>query len=360
MEDRRLMPSDSSLRTEDEHKGPPSKMEKDDMRKQRMRQGAIICPPLAFVLCCIARLLCWRGFYKLGVKHGKEAPLDLPKGIVLSPDELCVQFAGQAAKGAHSSPSSAKADGKELAGEWAGFRECEVVISEEQKGSVYVFDANSTQETYVVVEVRGCTSGPPLLPTRLPSGGLQWDAPDDRFMHLATYLAIAMRRLTGEDWSQKILPHMSGNYLVRYQAVVREEHWRLLWDFLMKPFNEQRSEYRRIHETHRAPDLFFGTKAKTCAPERKPDAGQRGGEQDASTTASDGGKREDDGSGSEAASGGGLPLSGPAEWLEFWATAEIPQQRTFVEFASHLSQTGLPPRSKSEPDLTRLVEESGA
>ena len=55
---------------------------------------------------------------------------------------------------------------------------------------------------------------------------------------------------------------MSGNYLVRYQAVVREEHWRLLWDFLMKPFNEQRSEYRRIHETHRAPDLFFGTKAR--------------------------------------------------------------------------------------------------
>ena len=88
--------------------------------------------------------------------------MDLPKGIVLSPDELCVQFAGQAAKGAHPSSSSAKAaapDGKELAGEWAGFRECEVVISEEQKGSVYVFDANSTQETYVVVEVRGCTSG---------------------------------------------------------------------------------------------------------------------------------------------------------------------------------------------------------
>ena len=40
MEDRRLMPSDGSLRTEDEQKGPPSKKEKDDMRKQRMKQGA--------------------------------------------------------------------------------------------------------------------------------------------------------------------------------------------------------------------------------------------------------------------------------------------------------------------------------
>jgi hypothetical protein len=113
----------------------------------------------------------------------------------------------------------------------------------------------------------------------------------------------------------------------------------------MKPFNEQRSEYRRKLDTHRAPDMFFGAKARTCQPEKVPDA-VPGGEQDASTAASDG-KQDDETS-------DGIPLPGAAEWLEFWQDTEIPTQRTFIEFASHLGQTGMP-RSSSAPDLTRSL-----
>jgi hypothetical protein len=181
---------------------------------------------------------------------------------------------------------------------------------------------------------------------------LRWVPPDDRYMQLSTYLALAMKRLTGKDWSQRILPHMSGNYLVRYQAAVREEHWRELWDVLMKPFNEQRSEYRRQHATHRAPDMFFGAKARICQPEKAPDATPDACEQDASTAASEG-KQEDEAS-------DGIPLPGAAEWLEFWQQTEIPSQRTFIEFASHLSETGMPRRSASQPDLSRLVDSKAA
>jgi hypothetical protein len=185
-------------------------------------------------------------------------------------------------------------------------------------------------------------------------------------MHISTYLAITLRRLSGEDWSQRIFPHLSGNYLVRYQACVREEHWRELWDLLLKPFNAQRSEYRRIHNTHRAPDIFFGVKAKTCQPEAMPIPDVGKSEKDMSTDASEG-KREDD---TTIASDGkpddssdskrddssdGIPLPGAPEWLEFWNHTEIPTQRTFIEFASNLSQT-LPRRSTSEPDLSRLVD----
>jgi hypothetical protein len=316
----------------------------DERRKRHMRNGAIGAPPAVFALVCVARLVCWRGIYKMGVKHGKEAPLDLPKGIVLSPQDLALQLQGSPpAKGA----GAQKVEGKELTGEWSGFTECEVCIADEQKGSVYVFDANSAGETYVVVEVRGCTSGPPLLPTRMGDASLRWVAPDDRYMHLSTYLALAMKRLTGKDWSQRILPHMSGNYLVRYQAAVREEHWRELWDVLMKPFNEQRSEYRRKNDTHRAPDMFFGVKARTCQPEKTPDA-----EPDVSTVASDG-KESDEAS-------DGIPLPRAAEWLEYWQQTAIPTQRTFIEFASHISETGMPRRSPSAPDLSRLADDKEA
>lgn len=335
----------------------------DEKRDRRMKQGLYFCPPV-FALVCIARLICWRGLYKAGYERGKQAPLDLPKGIVITPEDLVLQLKGQAAK---EEPSSGpKGETKELTGEWSGFREFEVVISHEEKRAAYVFDANNAQDTYVVLEVRGCTSGPPLMPTRLADGGLQWDSPADRFMHLSTYLAIAMKRLTGEDWSPRIFPHVSGNYLVRYQAVVREEHWRELWDHLLKPFAEQRSEYRRVHHTHRAPDLFFGVKAKACQPEGTPEESAGLGlapEREATPVASDGKRSERDDTTTasderrsdthDATSSDGIPLPGAAEWLEFWQHTEIPQQRTFIEFASHL-QTSLPRRSNSQPDLSRL------
>ena len=48
----------------------------------------------------------------------------------------------------------------------------EVVVDGEQKGIVYCFDSPETddEETLIVIQVRHCKCGPPLLPTYTPDG----------------------------------------------------------------------------------------------------------------------------------------------------------------------------------------------
>jgi hypothetical protein len=71
-----------------------------------------------------------------------------------------------------------------------------------------------------------------------------------------------MGQLQGEDWSDRIFTKLNGQILVRYQAAVREDHWRKLWEALLKPFAAQRTAYRGVYRTRRAPDLFFGVNAR--------------------------------------------------------------------------------------------------
>jgi hypothetical protein len=206
------------------------------------------------------------------------------------------------------------------------------------KRSIYVFDDKET--TYVVIEVRGCAQGQPLLP--IADGDKSWSPPEDRYQQFADYLVQCMWLLYQQDWTARILPHIEGKNLARYQAAVREEDWRTLWDALLKPFAEMRLVYRGVYKCRRAPDLFFGVNARfvhtnyptadestvlghrSALPERDPEL-------------------------SDLNDGVHLPTA--AEWLDFWSHQDIPQRRTFIEFASDLGRLPLLPRSNSVPDL---------
>ena len=66
--------------------------------------------------------------------------------------------------------------------EWAStLKQHEVAVSGEQKGCVYIYDRNdgtNDDDTYIVVQVRYCRVGPPLLPTYEADGSLRWEVPD--------------------------------------------------------------------------------------------------------------------------------------------------------------------------------------
>lgn len=141
-----------------------------------------------------------------------------------------------------------------------------------------------------------------------------------------------MERLRQQDWSSRILMRLDGKALAPYQAAVLEEHWRELWESLLKPFAAQRTAYRGAYKTKRAPDLFFGVLA------RFPTRAEAG--EDATTTAPS----------SESGPGnGGIPLPAAAEWLEFWSRQNLPQQRTFIDFAAAGAEFQRQRRSESAP-----------
>jgi hypothetical protein len=247
---------------------------------------------------------------------------------------------------------------------------CHEVVS--HKAVVYVSGASDDEQTYVICEVRGCTAGPPLLPGKNEDGTYRWTSPGDPYMHFAMYLAMAMTRLTGKDWSTRVLPYLNGSYLVRYQAALKEEDWREVWDTLLKPFTQQRTIYRRFRKSARAPDIFFGVKAKLCDPSDLEDGDPSNYAPSATGTATSGPEVQvtpegtaltsedevtpditpdvttDDGSESTKSVGIGLPRA--AVWLDYWQNAEIPQYNTFVDFAAELDETGFFPRSNSMPD----------
>ena len=103
--------------------------------------------------------------------------------------------------------------------EWGStLKQHEVAVSGEQKGCVYIYDRNdgtNDDDTYIVVQVRYCRVGFPLLPTYEADGSLRWEVPDPN-LRLDTYLAITLERLTGKSWADRISPHLRGVYLASY------------------------------------------------------------------------------------------------------------------------------------------------
>jgi hypothetical protein len=139
----------------------------------------------------------------------------------------------------------------------------EVVILGEQKRIAYCFNSPETdeRETFIVIQVRHCRRGPPLLPKHNYDGSLSWVVSDDRFMDFATYLATTLEVLTNKSWSTRIFPNLRNVVLVRYQAAVNQEDWHEIFDTLLEPFGEQRMIYRKINKVKTAPDIFFGVRA---------------------------------------------------------------------------------------------------
>jgi 8-oxo-dGTP pyrophosphatase MutT (NUDIX family) len=192
----------------------------------RYVKGVVVSCPVVLFTICVGCTLMKRHIYVTGVKHGREATgpdhWDLPKGIVLSPEELAAQLQLSQASGSRKILDLAASKKNSESAEQPLCNEREVVLSH-NKAAVYVFDARDGEQIYVILEVRGCTAGPPLLPSKSEDGSVRWTPPADSYMHFASYLAMAMNRLTGEDWSLRVLPYLSSNYLVRYQAAIKDK-----------------------------------------------------------------------------------------------------------------------------------------
>jgi hypothetical protein len=225
---------------------------------------------------------------------------------------------------------------------------------------VYVFDGNDYEGTLLVVQVRHCVCGPPLLPYYEPSGALKWEVAADQYVHFATYLAMAMERLTGEEWAHRVLPHLNNTSLVRYQAVIKQEDFARMWATLLKPFGEQRVCYRRVHKSSKAPDIYFGVEAKPCDPveddstadkESVANTSSAGGNTALTSGSAPTSERTTSESGQIKESNDGIALPKASTWLDFWQSADIPQYNTFVDFAETVNESGFLRRTHSSPDL---------
>lgn len=104
---------------------------------------------------------------------------------------------------------------------------------------------------YVVLSLRKCTRGNPLVPTESSSDD-EWVPVEGPKVAFAAYLQLLCRRLGFTD--TKIHDSLDGRLLVPYQATMQKSDWECLWPLLKEPWNEQRTWYRR---------RFGGT----CAPE---------------------------------------------------------------------------------------------
>jgi hypothetical protein len=346
--------------------------------------------PMTFSLAVSLGLVCLFAGKMLFIHGKKRALSNVPKGTVFVPEELTPQVLGEPTLPIQDDGSAGlggaavtigkmvdKSDADATTGIY-GLKQHEVVVSSEPKGCVYVFDGRDNtddDETFVVVQVRHCQRGPPLLPSYDSDGQLSWVAAADPYMPFATYLAITMERLTKEDWSSRILPHLRSVYLVRYQAVIRQSDWQKLWDTLLKPFGEQRLAYRKRLKCSVSPDIFFGVEAKPLedaaeipdvAPSEVHETDRAESPQDRSFStcgnlddlsnsgASNTGSRATTAATSTSMAGDiqsteqrrattpdttdGFLLPKATDWLEYWQATEIPQHRTFVDFADHVNE----------------------
>jgi hypothetical protein len=287
---------------------------------------------------------------------------NLPKGIIVSPDELAAHVDDLRSRGLIDSAKQAKLP----MGDSCGYRQVEVSFND-QKCSMNVFDGSSEEDNFVVIELRGCVKGPPLLPPQ-SSENDRWSVPEDYYIHLAAYLVRLMWFLHQGDWSDRISADLNGRTLLRYQAVVKANAWRKLWDALLKPLEVMRAAYRGVYKCRKAPDLFFGvdpryytgTNATSSSYSgEKSSENRREREIDVDETADEL---------SQIVQGNvGIPCLSAAEWLEYWSHQEIPQRRTFIDlsddFASNTAQmtsTGQMTRSTSLPDLFRTTDSNDA
>jgi hypothetical protein len=266
----------------------------------------------------------------------------LPHGIVLSAEELI----------AHADDLRVLGVGHDtLASKYSGPRKAEAVTFNDRKSTVYVFDGDTESETYVVIEMRGCIKGPPLLPPRHSDGSTLWRQPDDLHIPLASYIIELMMLLRQEDWSGRVVQELDGKRLARYQAAVQERFWRILWDALLKPFTAQRTAYRGYNKCRKAPDLLFGTNAR-CVDEDTVESYIEDSMENGHGT-----EPAQERSAANVEMNEGVVLPAAAEWLEFWSQQHFPQRWTFIEFASNLGEVSLPPRSRSSPDLSLAASE---
>lgn len=169
---------------------------------------------------------------------------------------------------------------------------------------------------YIVVGIRRCVKGPPLLPRYNcqideMKVSMDWmEAENDGLrLGLPEYLSMFLSRLGVTDVA--IYDRLHGRQAVRYQAVVEHRTWERVWALLEIPFRIQRAAYRRLHGGSNAPDITIGMEPKFLAINDVPSIPQ-----DRETHTSIG----------------------------------VPTQRTFIHFNEHTAQPRLT-RVDSDPTL---------
>jgi hypothetical protein len=107
---------------------------------------------------------------------------------------------------------------------------------------------------YVVLEIKGCDRGPPLL---VEKG--KWCTPSDEHIPLKTYLSM----LAQQDGKEIVMVDaIDGRTFPRYQCATPKECWQETWLAIHNLFLEMRSAYRFLRGGKNAPNLWFGMTAR--------------------------------------------------------------------------------------------------
>mmetsp|Transcript_25623 Transcript_25623/g.82721 ORF Transcript_25623/g.82721 Transcript_25623/m.82721 type:complete len:345 (+) Transcript_25623:112-1146(+) len=132
--------------------------------------------------------------------------------------------------------------------------------------SPLVYQTVDEQSGFLVVSVRKCCRGPPLVPS-LPSGcrassciaeklaeWFSWEeAQDLTNFNLSSYLQHILS-LCGME-TTVVFDSLDGRRLVFFQAVVRRAVWSKLWETLQPILKKQQSAYRRHYGGSGAPHI---------------------------------------------------------------------------------------------------------
>jgi len=140
----------------------------------------------------------------------------------------------------------------------------EYVVSPPNFPTIVFQDPDDQNESStVILEVRSCNRGTPMLPVAHVDGGVGWTMDDERTARfsLRGYL-LTMLKFFRSDLDIEVSGMLDGMLLLPYQAVVRSCDVQIVYHALCKPFMEQRSAYRRVLGGRNAPDIFFGVSPK--------------------------------------------------------------------------------------------------
>jgi len=123
---------------------------------------------------------------------------------------------------------------------------------------------------YIVVGIRRCVKGPPLLPRQ--NCGIDEIKASSNWMEaeiggvrlgLPEYLRMFLSRIGVNDI--EIYDKLHGRQVVRYQAVVQLRSWERAWALLENAFRVQRAAYRKMHGGSNAPDITIDMEPKFLA-----------------------------------------------------------------------------------------------
>jgi len=121
---------------------------------------------------------------------------------------------------------------------------------------------------YVLISLRKCSHGGPLLPCTSPPVAVSvWEQTDTHGrsrMPVAEYLREFLKRVGVSGVT--VHDSLDGQYLVPYQAAIRRGEWDRAWKTLEEPYKAQRAAYRWLFGGSSAPELQLVQEPKFQTP----------------------------------------------------------------------------------------------